>query len=287
MMPGLPLIPEEEGPLEQRKLLRVGSSSSGTSSSQQFDTDPDNNHEISKAQPGCNYFNKLSNKQHKGKDDLLSHPEHGLPEDGTTTTTTTTTSSSSEVDTNDTDKKISEDLSSQHIDNWIQEIERANGVGEIHDEEPSEISHTQTDTRYGENHTSSDSILNQSKPVGGGFTIEHDQHQTRRPHSIEPQTSSVPMSAESKIPSGEQRRQPQPNPGDRSLPQFSRSATVGVMETPQTRSSSRRSTRGFDLVRDGGKDAGGASSALDLIHKYYHSMSEFSSRHAERTENET
>ncbi|RUS77605.1 hypothetical protein EGW08_014644 [Elysia chlorotica] len=326
-MPGLPLILEEDASLEQTKSPSV-TPSSEISCPEQFlhhDTEPDDDRHYyegsAKPQSGGNYFEKLSSKKNKVEEDPHSHPENGdsgtemkiLEEDENTTAATTAISSPPDVENsssssssigdnnnnsinnnndnsnnNNIDEINSDELSSLHIDNWIEQIERANSV----DTEVQDTNQPRGDTKQeakDDPNSNSNPHPNQPKPSGGPLRRHHGQHrnnqsnQTRRPHSVQQVSSSTPSTApDSKVRAHAGRPRPtQADPGERPLPQFSRSATVGVMES---RASSRRSARGADQARD--EDSGGASSALDLIHKYYHSMSQFSVHQAERKENE-
>ncbi|GFS16129.1 hypothetical protein ElyMa_006787600 [Elysia marginata] len=292
-MPGLPLILEEDGSPDQKKTPSEKSLTLHRScqNGSILESLHDHQHILKPDDSGANYFDKLSNKKERIKEECDSDPNNvdvnskleTLTYSDTINNTKTLSHSDQPQNSgslNGCDGFKSDQFSSQHIDKWIHEIELANEVGLI--EEADQDHHP----------ISEPSAADKSK-YPSRKSAQHDQDQSKKrrlPHSVQQQhvvPSSTPASsAVSKVPHDQRARAPVPGAAGgcetRSMPTFSRSATVGVMES---RSSSRRSARGgIDTVRD--DETSGASSALDLIHKYYHSMSEFSFHQAERREME-
>ncbi|GFO38220.1 hypothetical protein PoB_006472500 [Plakobranchus ocellatus] len=104
----------------------------------------------------------------------------------------------------------------------------------------------------------------------------------RHPRSTHASSASLSSTEQNRADSEQKTRTVQTCSHAKSLPMFSRSATFGVSE-PRP-SISRRSTRGTMVSGRDCIDSDRAASALDLIHKYYHSMSEFSFHEADRRE---
>ena len=303
-MPGLPLILEEDGTLEQTKTSSAASSTFNLAHSEQTRADLSGPEQLeshqnsSEAHTGYNYFDKLSkNKQrsHRESSNDLENGDVDLELDEENATQVVTISSAFIGDNSgpllNEGEFDGKEITSQNIDDWIQEIELANDAQSTETTETLELDFKAQDekTKPTENHQGLENGLMQMKPTGI-LRTQNDPIQKRRPHSMQPHhipsTSACTSSTVvNKVPPSEHRRvTPQTTPGERPLPGFSRSATVGVMET---RASSRRSTRNGDGGGNPRDDAtGGASSALDLIHKYYHSMAEFSFHQADKREAE-